>query len=180
MIFVLFFPTLTSTWTNFINKPRNIWSQKQHNFCCCVKFDLMGKYLESAARLEELSRIVSSAKPNIRPKGTLPRSPHRVATPRSATPIGVKVELAEKMEPLEECRTPLARVVADCAKRWFQETLKEAKAGDTAMQVLVGQMYNSGYGVSRDPQKVFSFFFYFYHSVSFRVQYINWLHTHLL
>lgn len=133
----------------------------------------MGKYLESAARLEELSRIVSSAKPNIRPKGTLPRSPSRVVTPRSATPIGVKVELAKKMEPLEECRTPLAKVVADCAKRWFQDTLKEAKAGDTGMQVLVGQMYNSGYGVPRDPQKVFSFFFYFYHSMSFPVQYIN-------
>ncbi|KOM39635.1 hypothetical protein LR48_Vigan03g301700 [Vigna angularis] len=114
----------------------------------------MGKYLESAARLEELSRIVSSAKPNIRPKGTLPRSPSRVVTPRSATPIGVKFELAKKMEPLEECRTPLAKVVADCAKRWFQDTLKEAKAGDTGMQVLVGQMYNSGYGVPRDPQKV--------------------------
>jgi len=119
----------------------------------------MGKYLESAARLEELSRIVSSAKPNIRPKGTLPRSPNRVSTPRTATPFGVKVELAEKMEPFEECRTPLAKVVADCAKRWFQDTLREAKAGDTSMQVLVGQMYNSGYGVSRDPQKVFFFFF---------------------
>jgi len=134
----------------------------------------MGKYLESAARLEELSRIVSSAKPNIRPKGTLPRSPGRVATPRSATPIGVKVELAKKMEPLEECRTPLAKVVADCAKRWFQDTLKEAKAGDTGMQVLVGQMYNSGYGVPRDPQKVFSFFFYFYHSMSFPLEIWYW------
>ncbi|KAG4920186.1 hypothetical protein AAZX31_18G022400 [Glycine max] len=116
----------------------------------------MGKYLESAARLAELSRIVSSAaKPN-RPKRALPRSPNRVATPRSANPFGVKVEPAKKMEPLEEeqqCRTPLAKVVSDCSKRWFQDTLKEAKAGDTTMQVLVGQMYYSGYGVARDPQK---------------------------
>ncbi|TKY47600.1 Sel protein [Spatholobus suberectus] len=113
----------------------------------------MRKYLESAARLEELSRIVSSAKPQ-RPKGALPRSPNRVAaTPRSANPSGVKVEPAKKMEALEECRTPLAKVVADCAKRWFQDTLKEAKAGDSAMQLLVGQMYYSGYGVPRDPQK---------------------------
>lgn len=50
-------------------------------------------------------------------------------------------------------RMPLAQVVSDCAKRWFQDTLKEAKAGDTTMQVLVGQMYFSGYGVSRDAQK---------------------------
>ncbi|RDX79197.1 Heavy metal-associated isoprenylated plant protein 33, partial [Mucuna pruriens] len=115
----------------------------------------MGKYVESAARLEELSRIVSSTKPH-RPKGTVPKSANRVATPRSANPITcVKVESVnvKKMETLKECRTPLAKVVADCAKRWFQDTLKEAKSGDPAMQVLVGQMYYSGYGVTRDPQK---------------------------
>ena len=51
-------------------------------------------------------------------------------------------------------RVPLADVVADCVKRWFRDTLKEAKAGDINMQVLVGQMYSSGYGIPRDPQKV--------------------------
>ncbi|KAK7339991.1 hypothetical protein VNO77_20682 [Canavalia gladiata] len=50
-------------------------------------------------------------------------------------------------------RVPLSAVVADCVKRWFKDTLKEAKAGDINMQVLVGQMYFSGYGVSRDVQK---------------------------
>lgn len=54
-------------------------------------------------------------------------------------------------------RVPLADVVADCVKRWFQDTLKEAKAGDISMQVLVGQMYYSGYGISRDAQKVIDF-----------------------
>ncbi|KAK3029510.1 hypothetical protein RJ639_037531, partial [Escallonia herrerae] len=49
--------------------------------------------------------------------------------------------------------TPLSQVVSDCVKRWFQDTLKEAKAGDLTMQVLVAQMYYSGYGVSRDAQK---------------------------
>ncbi|KAK2981783.1 hypothetical protein RJ640_010300, partial [Escallonia rubra] len=49
--------------------------------------------------------------------------------------------------------TPLSHVVSDCVKRWFQDTLKEAKAGDLTMQVLVAQMYYSGYGVSRDAQK---------------------------
>ncbi|XAR68749.1 hypothetical protein NMG60_11000107 [Bertholletia excelsa] len=48
---------------------------------------------------------------------------------------------------------PLSRVVADCVKRWFQDTLKEAKAGDVSMQVLVGQMYYNGYGVPKDAQK---------------------------
>lgn len=51
-------------------------------------------------------------------------------------------------------RVPLSEVVSDCVKRWFKDTLKEAKAGDVNMQVLVGQMYYSGYGVPRDAQKV--------------------------
>ncbi|MED6135570.1 hypothetical protein PIB30_014901 [Stylosanthes scabra] len=50
-------------------------------------------------------------------------------------------------------RVPLSGVVADCVKRWFRDTLKEAKAGDINMQVLVGQMYYSGYGVPRDDHK---------------------------
>lgn len=48
----------------------------------------------------------------------------------------------------------LSEVVKECVSRWFQETLKEAKAGDIKMQVLVSQMYFNGYGVSKDPQKV--------------------------
>ncbi|XP_021731210.1 uncharacterized protein LOC110698115 [Chenopodium quinoa] len=52
-----------------------------------------------------------------------------------------------------EARQPLSEVVADCVMRWFQDTLKEAKGGDTNMQVLVSQMYFSGYGVPKDVQK---------------------------
>lgn len=55
-------------------------------------------------------------------------------------------------------RQPLSEVVADCVKRWFQDTLKEAKGGDVNMQVLVSQMYFSGYGVPKDDQKVSPFF----------------------
>ncbi|KAL5740282.1 hypothetical protein ACOSP7_029157 [Xanthoceras sorbifolium] len=53
----------------------------------------------------------------------------------------------------ENPRVPLSEVVADCVKRWFKDTLKEAKSGDVNMQVLVGQMYYSGYGIARDTQK---------------------------
>ncbi|KAL2900005.1 putative sel1-like repeat-containing protein L18 [Bienertia sinuspersici] len=53
----------------------------------------------------------------------------------------------------EAGRQPLSEVVADCVRRWFQDTLKEAKGGDANMQVLVSQMYFSGYGVPKDPQK---------------------------
>ncbi|VVB01054.1 unnamed protein product [Arabis nemorensis] len=48
---------------------------------------------------------------------------------------------------------PLSSVVSDCAKRWFKDTLEEAKAGNITMQVLLGQMYYSGYGVPKDSRK---------------------------
>ncbi|KAG6535595.1 hypothetical protein ZIOFF_000617 [Zingiber officinale] len=52
-----------------------------------------------------------------------------------------------------DSRVPLKDVVVDCTRRWFQDALKEAKAGDVAMQVLVGQMYHVGYGVPVNEQK---------------------------
>jgi hypothetical protein len=54
----------------------------------------------------------------------------------------------------EEGRKPLSEMVDDCVQRWFQDTLKEARRGDSAMQVLVAQMYNSGYGIPRNEHKV--------------------------
>ncbi|CAI8597395.1 unnamed protein product [Vicia faba] len=112
----------------------------------------MGKSVESIFT-KGITRFVSSSKPN-RHKITQPISPNRVTTtPRPPKPdLTFKMESPKKMDAIE-CRTPLASVVAYCAKRWFQDTLKEAKGGDTTMQVLVGQMYYSGYGVPRDPQK---------------------------
>ncbi|KAK6164788.1 hypothetical protein DH2020_001652 [Rehmannia glutinosa] len=53
----------------------------------------------------------------------------------------------------EQPRLPLSEVVSDCIERWFQDTLKEAKAGDVNMQVLVGQMYYSGYGVPKNTDE---------------------------
>lgn len=110
---------------------------------------LMGKSLQSAARLHEISRVLSSAKLH-RPN----RLPNRVATPSTATHQQSRSQLKMESSEGERSRIPLARVVADCAKRWFKDTLKEAKAGDTNMQLLVGQMYNSGYGVPRNPEMV--------------------------
>ncbi|KAK6256391.1 hypothetical protein SCA6_017696 [Theobroma cacao] len=51
-------------------------------------------------------------------------------------------------------RIPLAQVVSELVKGWFQDAMKEARAGDTNMQVLVGQMYCTGFGVPKDVQKV--------------------------
>ncbi|XP_071717321.1 uncharacterized protein [Rutidosis leptorrhynchoides] len=53
----------------------------------------------------------------------------------------------------QSLRLPLSDVLSDCIRRWFQDTLKEARAGDLSMQVLVGQMYYYGYGIPKDHQK---------------------------
>jgi len=48
---------------------------------------------------------------------------------------------------------PLREVVAECERRWFEQTLKAAKSGDTSSQCLVGQMFCSGYGVPLNVKK---------------------------
>ncbi|CDP13949.1 unnamed protein product [Coffea canephora] len=139
----------------------------------------MGKSLPSPAALQELSRVISTNRLHRR---QVPKSP-RPTTLSSAQPPAAGLSgsrrLASKDQQLPQLRLenkgmegkkstsndnstsaseqgrriPLAEAVADCVKRWFQDTLKEAKAGDTAMQVLVSQMYYSGYGIPRDAQK---------------------------
>lgn len=117
----------------------------------------MGKSLPTTTRLQEFARLVSSEKLQSL-KQAKPISRSRMSSPETAKLKGAQLgseRVRLKMESSEgQNRMPLAQVVSDCAKRWFQDTLKEAKAGDITMQVLVGQMYFSGYGVSRDPQKV--------------------------
>ncbi|KAK3229849.1 hypothetical protein Dsin_001730 [Dipteronia sinensis] len=132
----------------------------------------MGKSLPSS-KLRELARIFSSSseKKVHRPKTRhLKPPPPAVVKPRPDTTTtrqggggvvggGVRVDL----EPVKKLKMgdiwegqeklPLALVVSDCAKRWFHDTLKEARNGDVSMQILVGQMYFSGYGVARDAQK---------------------------
>lgn len=62
--------------------------------------------------------------------------------------------MEESAQPPEQLRCPLSEVVTDCTKRWFQDTLKEAKNGDVNMQVILAQMYYTGYGVPIDAKKV--------------------------
>ncbi|KAF7816534.1 uncharacterized protein G2W53_030503 [Senna tora] len=118
----------------------------------------MGKSLQSATMLHDLSRFVSSPKPhNHTPNQTQPILLNPGAANSGAyrleyPPAHPKIQTSD----LLKCRIPLAEVVADCTHRWFQDTLKEANAGDASMQLLVAQMYSSGYGVPRDPQKAHS------------------------
>ncbi|XP_062092399.1 uncharacterized protein LOC133798200 [Humulus lupulus] len=125
----------------------------------------MGKSLPSTTRLQEFTRAISSDKLQ-KSKRTKPTSQIRVPSPGIVKSDSFQVDSEQqKSRRMEssggqsqsgQTRTqtqPLSLVVADCVKRWFQDTLKEAKTGDTAMQVLVGQMYFNGYGVAKDPQK---------------------------
>lgn len=118
----------------------------------------MGKSLPSTARLQEFARVTSKKLKN--PKQAKPIPKNTVFSPeieKSGSTGGESKQLKLEMENTErQNRVPLSEVVSECVKRWFQDTLKEAKAGDTGMQVLLGQMYYSGYGVPRDVQKVCS------------------------
>ncbi|XP_019459645.1 PREDICTED: uncharacterized protein LOC109359436 isoform X2 [Lupinus angustifolius] len=105
----------------------------------------MAQSLVYGVRVPELSRIVSSAKRVTRKQPRLPNHVAITAAPKSE-PSKLKIESSE-------CRVPLSQVVSDCTKRWFQDTLNEAKAGDSAMQLLLADMYFNGYGVPIDPQK---------------------------
>lgn len=139
-------------------KPDNESNPNTHTHTHRKKSNWMGKSLPSSTRLQELTRIIASDKFS-RPNRTSQVSQVRVSPPQTAkldNSLRVDPERVRlRMESSErQSRVPLSRVVSDCAKRWFQDALKEAKGGDTAMQVLVGQMYHSGYGVTKDPNKV--------------------------
>ncbi|KAA8517708.1 hypothetical protein F0562_015182 [Nyssa sinensis] len=121
----------------------------------------MGKSLPTSAtaKLQQLARFTGQFVKT--PKRTKPISQNPMNSPETAGIGGEskRPKLKKKMEnsssnsEIQNHRTPLSHVISDCVKRWFQDTLKEAKAGDISMQVLVGQMYYSGYGVPRDAQK---------------------------
>lgn len=110
----------------------------------------MGRGPTTAANLQDYARLASE---RIRAA--------RVSKPAlRSLDLSARVSIPSKRRGMEESqgRLPLSEVVADCVKRWFQDTLKEARNGDTSMQVLVGQMYHSGYGIPRNEQKVRFFF----------------------
>ncbi|KAM0021284.1 hypothetical protein Hdeb2414_s0024g00649211 [Helianthus debilis subsp. tardiflorus] len=126
----------------------------------------MGKSIPSSAKLQDFARIITSdrTQQSKRIPKSLSNKTRVVPPPEPAKPKGVRIIHSEKQQQrlkiMDESssmnrRIPLAEVVLECSRRWFQDTLKEAKAGDTSMQVLVGQMYCSGYGVVKDAQKVF-------------------------
>ncbi|XP_057981055.1 uncharacterized protein LOC131166472 [Malania oleifera] len=120
----------------------------------------MGKPLPSSSfstKLQEFARLVSAEKLEGAKREASVFRATGVCPPDTPKSRRVRVDSERPNLKMEnsagQTRLPLSEVVSDCVRRWFQDTLKEAKAGDSAMQVLVGQMYSSGYGIPRDPQK---------------------------
>ncbi|CAI9091807.1 OLC1v1026922C1 [Oldenlandia corymbosa var. corymbosa] len=136
----------------------------------------MGKSVQSPARaLQQFSRVITSnriqrrsdcqikpavskTRPTKPPSSSQSQPATRVGSPQQWPQLRAEYKNMEAINSKPKTseqgqRLPLAEVVADCVKRWFQDTLKEAKAGDTSMQVLVSQMYHSGYGIPKDDQK---------------------------
>ncbi|KAJ4833038.1 hypothetical protein Tsubulata_051178 [Turnera subulata] len=117
----------------------------------------MGKTLlpSSTATLQCVAKIIPSSRKPRHKKSALPT---KTTVSLKASESRAESERVRKMEEASlvldgKSRVPLSHVVSDCVKRWFQDTLREAKAGDVAMQVLVAQMYQNGYGVAKDAQK---------------------------
>ncbi|GFY82066.1 hypothetical protein Acr_02g0003060 [Actinidia rufa] len=94
----------------------------------------MGKSLPSTAKLQDFARIIASHKPH-RPKHA-PR--HRVVpAPEPASKHRARVESERLRVNMEESsrrlegergRVPLATVVSDCVKRWFEDTSPRPRA----------------------------------------------------
>ncbi|KAK6943412.1 hypothetical protein RJ641_024514 [Dillenia turbinata] len=124
----------------------------------------MGKpFPTSTTRPEHLTRFINFNPDKLKPSQNYHYKPSKenrlksVDTAKSSGELKLQVvkkemENSNRVE-TQANRLPLSEVVSECVRRWFQDTLKEAKAGDVSMQVLVGQMYFSGYGVHRDAHK---------------------------
>ena len=120
----------------------------------------MGKRLPAAALAAALrpyarfSSAPSAGKPS-RPPTAPMDTPRNAGAGAGASSGRAEVrDVAAACGMQEDDRVPLSEMVLDCTRRWFQDALKEARAGDAAMQVLVGQMYRTGYGVSKNEHKV--------------------------
>ncbi|XP_010517140.1 PREDICTED: uncharacterized protein LOC104792648 isoform X2 [Camelina sativa] len=113
----------------------------------------MGKSIPIKTGLRGASAVaagfIKSSKP-IRPVSSMD-SPGKDSSSGTATATATTSDSSSRRF------VPLSTVVSDCAKRWFKDTLEEAKAGNITMQVVLGQMYYSGYGVPKDAKKTLDY-----------------------
>ncbi|GLT31533.1 hypothetical protein SLA2020_062640 [Shorea laevis] len=119
----------------------------------------MGKSILCTAKFQALASKVVSSHESQKPKHVKPTSQGKSpASQKKGKPSGLQIDSGRiKQKEMNgwngRDRVPLAHVVSELVKAWFEDALKAAKEGDIAMQVLVGQMYCNGYGVSKDVQK---------------------------
>ncbi|MFQ6647262.1 hypothetical protein Gotur_019651, partial [Gossypium turneri] len=103
------------------------------------------------SRLHESSPI-KQASLNVTPKAHIEK-PSFIPIKSESKLGSERLKQKEMDNRVDPDRISLARVVSRLVKVWFDDALKEAKAGDTNMQVLVGQMNCNGFGVPKDIQK---------------------------
>lgn len=122
----------------------------------------MGKSLPSTTRLYQLAKKTSNSFRTAKQSKPTSQNPGIGDKSKQQLRLNKEMETESSAKKENNGRLSLSDVVSDCVKRWFKDTLKEAKTGDINMQVLVGQMYYSGYGVPRDAQKVSFLGFFFW------------------
>ncbi|KAF6152650.1 hypothetical protein GIB67_008087 [Kingdonia uniflora] len=115
----------------------------------------MGKSASRGKRLEQEEPLTSSNAKSPKLRRYNQQISEEQTQPDTSAVVGTSSDstMESNSNTERKNRIPLSNMVSECVNRWFQDTLKEAKGGDTSMQVLVGQMYFSGYGVPRDAQK---------------------------
>ncbi|GFH12620.1 uncharacterized protein HaLaN_08338, partial [Haematococcus lacustris] len=70
---------------------------------------------------------------------------------RAMTSVSAPVAPVATAPTHSPCRSlPLA--LQEAVKRWFEDTMQEAQRGSVKEMALLGQMYQEGYGVQRDPR----------------------------
>ncbi|GLJ27345.1 hypothetical protein SUGI_0536660 [Cryptomeria japonica] len=112
----------------------------------------MASRVTASIKFQDIAITGNVSKAIVEEKQTTKLCEHKVTVSKSKS-VNVKMQSGEVQK-----RSPLKEVVTDCTKRWFQESLKEAKSGDVGLQILVGQMYCSGYGIPPDIKKGKSWF----------------------
>ncbi|KAI3846024.1 hypothetical protein MKW92_016114 [Papaver armeniacum] len=110
----------------------------------------MAKSIPSSTKIQQIAKIKSEKLIN-HSKQPKPKSLNEFIKPETSKS---SVDF-DKLKQISQNRatTPLSRVVSSCVKRWFRDTLKEARDGDSGKQVLVSQMYYNGYGIPKDARK---------------------------
>ncbi|KAI3884503.1 hypothetical protein MKW92_028821 [Papaver armeniacum] len=111
----------------------------------------MAKSIPPSTKIQQIAKITSEKLIN-HSKQPKPKSLNEFLKPETSK-SSVDFEKSKQSSVQNRATTPLSRVVSSCVKRWFQDTLKEARDGDSGKQVLVSQMYYNGYGIPKDARK---------------------------